>query len=67
MMQLYDQEEIMRVHDMRIRQDSGIMSAVTALKKVQISLEEVVKIVAEQFNMSQERAQAEVEEYWKKS
>ena len=67
MMQLYDQEEIMRVHDMRIRRDSGIMSAVAALKKVQISLEEVVKIVAEQFNMPQERAQAEVEEYWKQS
>ena len=66
MMQLYDQEEIMRVHDMRIRRDSGIMNVVAVLKGMGVSFVEVVDKIAGQFNMSQERARTEVEEYWNK-
>ena len=66
MMHLYDQEEIMRVHDMRIRRDSGIMNVVAVLKEIEVSFVEVVDKIAGQFNMPQERVRTEVEEYWNK-
>lgn len=37
MMQLYDQEEIMRAHDRGVARDSGIMNVVVALKGIIIS------------------------------
>lgn len=65
MMQLYDQEEIMRVHDRGIARDSGIMNVVVALKGIGMSFAEIVNKVAEQFGLSQEIAEKEVEGYWK--
>ncbi len=65
MMQLYDQEEIMRVHDKGIAKDSGIMNVVVVLKGIGMSFAEIVNKVAEQFGLSQEIAEKEVEVYWK--
>jgi hypothetical protein len=56
----------MRVHDMRIRRDSGIMNVVAVLKGMGVPFVEVVDKIAGQFNLSPERAQAEVKEYWNK-
>lgn len=65
MMQLYDQEEIMRVHDKGIARDSGIMNVVIALKEIGLSFAEIVNKVAKQFSLSQEVAEKEVQIYWK--
>lgn len=65
MMQLYDQEEIMRVHDRGIARDSGIMNVVAVLKGIGMSFVEIVNKVSEQFGLSQEIAEKEVEHYWK--
>lgn len=64
MMQLYDREEIMRVHDFNVARDSGIMNVVRALKGVGLSFSEIVDKIRVQFNLSPERAKEEVEEYW---
>lgn len=66
MMQLYDQEEVMRVHILSERRDSGIMNVVTALKGIGLSFAEVVNKIAEQFSLTKERAEREVNEYWDK-
>ena len=65
MMQLYDQEEVMRVYISNERRDSGIMNVVRALKDIGLSFAEVVEKIAGQFNMTYERAEKEVEGYWK--
>lgn len=64
MVRLYDQEEIMRVHDKRIARDSGIRNVVKALKDFGFSFSEIVNKVAEQFHLAQDRAEREVKEYW---
>lgn len=65
MMQLYDQEEIMKVHIQSERRDSGIMNVVIALRELGLTFIEVVNKVEKQFNLSQEIAEREVKEYWK--
>ena len=64
MMQLYDQEEIMRVHDIGVARDSGIMNVVAVLKGMGLSFVEVANKIAEQFCLTKERAESEVSEYW---
>ena len=64
MMQLYDQEEIMRVHDIGVARDSGIMNVVAVLKGMGLSFVEVANKIAEQFSLTKERAESEVSEYW---
>ncbi|MCD8021719.1 MAG: hypothetical protein LUF30_01580 [Lachnospiraceae bacterium] len=64
MMQLYDREEIMRVHDFNVARDSGIMNVVVALKGVGLSFAEIVERIMVQFGLSHDRAKKEVEEYW---
>ncbi|MCD8013947.1 MAG: hypothetical protein LUG99_12390 [Lachnospiraceae bacterium] len=64
MMQLYDREEIMRVHDFNVARDAGIMNVVRALKDVGLSFSEIVEKIKVQFSLSPERAKEEVEEYW---
>lgn len=65
MMQLYDQEEVMRMYISNERRDSGIMNVVAALKDLGLSFAEVVEKIAGQFHMSHERAEEEVKDYWK--
>ncbi len=65
MMQLYDQEEVMRMYISNERRDSGIMNVVAALKDLGFSFAEVVEKIAGQFHMSHERAEEEVKDYWK--
>ena len=65
MMQLYDQEEVMRVYISNERRDSGIMNVVMALRDVGLSFAEVVEKIAGQFQLPYERAKKEVEGYWK--
>lgn len=64
MMQLYDQEEIMRVHIQSERKDSGIMNVVQVLKSLGFSFSEIVNKIAEQFHLSLEKAEKEVKGYW---
>lgn len=65
MMQLYDQEEIMRVHDIGVAKDAAIRATVEAYKELGLAFTEAVRKIAEKFTMSQENAEREVEEYWK--
>lgn len=48
MMQLYDQEEIMRVHIQSERRNSGIMNVVIALREVGFPFSEIVNKIAKQ-------------------
>ncbi len=64
MMQLYDQEEIMRVHIQSERKDSGIMNVVQVLKGMGVSFSDIVNKIAEQFHLSPEKAEKEVRGYW---
>ena len=64
MMQLYDQEEIMRVHIQSERKDSGIMNVVQVLKSMGVSFSDIVNKIAEQFHLSHEKAEKEVRRYW---
>jgi len=65
MMQLYDQEEVMRVYIANERRDFGIMNVVNALQDIGLSFTEVVEKISGQFGLSHERAEREVEGYWK--
>lgn len=65
MMQLYDQEEIMRVHDMGVAKDAAIRSAVETYQECGMIFSDVVKRIAVRFLLSQETAEKEVEECWK--
>lgn len=64
MMQLYDQEEIMRMHIQSERKDSGIMNVVQVLKGMGFSFSDIVNKIAEQFHLSSEKAEKEVKGYW---
>ena len=66
MMQLYDQEEIMRVHDIGVARDSAIRTAVEIFQEVGLSFVDVVEKIATKFSLSKERAESEVSEYWNK-
>lgn len=60
-MQLYDYEEIMRVHDMGI----AIGAIVETYQDLGRAFAETVDKIAEKFSLSIERAEEEVSEYWK--
>lgn len=64
MMQLYDQEEIMRVYLRSERKDAAIQTAVEMCQEFGVSFAETVDKVAKKFSMSHERAEGEVKEYW---
>lgn len=65
MMQLYDQEEIMRVHDIGVAKDAAIRAAVETYQECGMTFVEVVKRIAARFVMSYETAEKEVGECWK--
>lgn len=65
MMQLYDQEEIMRVHDIGVAKDAAIRAAVETYQECGMTFVEVVKRIAARFVMSHETAEKEVGECWK--
>lgn len=65
MMQLYDQEEIMRVHDIGVAKDAAIRATVEAYQKCGLAFVDVVKKIAAKFVLSQETAEKEVGECWR--
>ena len=64
MMQLYDREEIMRVHDIGIARDSAIRTAVEMCQEFGMTFIDTVEKIATKFTISQEKAEREVKEYW---
>ena len=66
MMQLYDREEIMRVHDIGIARDSAIRAIVETYQELGMTFIDAVEKVAAKFALSQEKAEKEVKEYWSK-
>ena len=65
MMQLYDQEEIMRVHVMGKCRDAAICAIVETYQDLGMTSIEDVNKIAEKFSLSKERAEEEVSEYFK--
>lgn len=63
-MQLYDQEEIMKVHDIRVARDSAIRATVEMCQEFDLSFADVVDKIVKMFSMSYEGAEDEVKEYW---
>ena len=61
MMQLYDKEEIMRVHDIGVT----IRTMVEVYQEVGFSFQEVVEKIAAKYSMSKDIVEDEVKEYWK--
>lgn len=66
MMQLYDQEEVMRVHDIGVARDSAIRTAVEMCQDFGMTFMDAVEKIAAKFSFSKERAESEVSEYWNK-
>lgn len=64
MMQLYDQEEVMRVHDIGVARDSAIRTAVEMCQDFGMTFMDAVEKIAAKFSFSKERAESEVSEYW---
>ena len=64
MMQLYDQEEIMRIHDIRVARDASIQTAIETYQEFGLPFADAVDKIAKKFSMSYERAEDEVKEYW---
>ena len=64
MMQLYDREEIMRVHDIGVARDSAIRAIVETYQELNMSFIDTVEKIAAKFALSQEKAEKEVREYW---
>ena len=64
MMQLYDQEEIMRIHDIRVARDASIQTAVETYQEFGLPFADAVDKIAKKFSMSHKRAEEEVKEYW---
>ncbi len=64
MMQLYDQEEIMRVHDIRVARESAIRTAVELCQDFGMTFMDAVEKIAAKFSLSKEKAESEVSEYW---
>lgn len=64
-MQLYDQEEIMRMHILSERRDAAILTAVEICQEFKMTFKDTVDKIAEKFSLSSERAEEEVLEYWK--
>lgn len=61
MMQLYDKQEIMRVHDIGI----AIRTSAEVYQEIGCSFKEVVEKIATKYSMSKEIVEDEIKEYWK--
>ena len=64
MMQLYHQEEIMRIHDIRVARDASIQTAIETYQEFGLPFADAVDKIAKKFSMSHKRAEEEVKEYW---
>ena len=64
MMQLYDQEEIMRMHVRSVRKDTAIQTTVEDWQEFGKSFADTVEKVIRKFSISREMAEEEVKEYW---
>ena len=64
MMQLYDQEEIMRVHVLSKCRDAEIRTAVEICQDFKMTFMDTVDKIAKRVSLSSERAEEEVAEYW---
>lgn len=64
MMQLYDQQEIMRVHDKRIEMDSKIQATVETCQEFGMNFIDTTDKIAKKYSLSKDRAEIEVREYW---
>ncbi len=64
MMQLYDQQEIMRVHDKRIERDSKIQATVETCQEFGMNFIDTTDKIAKKYSLSKDRAEIEVREYW---
>ena len=60
-LQLYDREEIMRIHDIGVARDSAIRAIVETYQELGMTFIDAVEKVAAEFALSQEK---EVKEYW---
>ena len=60
MMQLYDREEIMRVHDIGV----AIRASVEMCQDLGMTFIDTVEKIAAKFALPQDRAEKEVKEYW---
>lgn len=65
MMQLYNQEEIIRVHDIGAARDSVIRTVVEMCQDFGMTFMDAVEKVSVKFSFSKERTEREVIEYWK--
>lgn len=64
MMQLYDDEEIARLHDITLARRVAICTTVGVCKDFNMTFSDTVKKIASKFEISHEQAEKEVEEYW---
>jgi hypothetical protein len=64
MMQLYDQQEIMRVHDKRIEMNSKIQATVETCQEFGMNFIDTTDKIAKKYSLSKDRAEIEVREYW---
>lgn len=64
MMQLYDQQEIMRVHDKRIEMNSKIQATVETCQEFGMNFIDTIDKIAKKYSLSKDRAEIEVREYW---
>ena len=64
MMQLYDQQEIMRVHDKGIEMNSKIQATVETCQEFGMNFIDTTDKIAKKYSLSKDRAEIEVREYW---
>ena len=57
MMQLYDKEEIMRIHDIGVARDSAIRAIVETYQELGMTFIDAVEKVAAKFALYQEKAE----------
>lgn len=67
MMQLYDQEEVWRIHVLNRERNAAICTAVEMCQDFGMGIEETVEKIAAKFHLSKDQAEEEVDEYWKES
>lgn len=67
MMQLYDQEEVWRIHVLSEKRNAAICTAVEMCQDFGMGMEETVEKIAAKFHLSKDQAEEEVDEYWKES
>lgn len=65
MMQLYDQEEVWRIHVLNRERNASICTAVEMCQDFGMGMVETIEKIAAKFNLSKDEAEEEVNEYWK--